>query len=214
MSPEETPIIKESDDYKKPEYLDARSTERTIRHMLVALVVIGILATLGASFGIYATIQINNILSPYSRTAVSESLLKDADSESDVTTTESSYGVPTNKDSIEYISIVYNNGKDFVDIINDANEENGLEYYTFDDNDEYIGDVENINVDEYLQYFMDNDVQYLGDDEYTGDEYWGVEVTSDEGVAFVGGTSDAPEWFNNLLKKLNVDQKGYKYKNS
>ena len=105
-------------------------------------------------------------------------------------------------------------GKDYIDIFRDEEDGDSNEYYTYTDDEQYVGDTEQVDVSGIFGYIMDKDVQYLGDGDYTGDETWGIEVSSTDGFSFVGGTDSAPDWFNDLLKELNADQKGYKSNNS
>lgn len=174
-----------------------------------------LLAVIGAGSGIYASIQANRALNYIDKAELidetdytnEETVLDDDQAE------ETSFGLPSSKDSIEYISIFYNDGKDYIDAIRDEDEGDEIEYYAYNEEEGYIGDTEETDVSNIFQYVMDNVLQYLGDNESTDEDTWGIEVSSAEGDSFIGGTGTAPDWFNDLLKELNVDQKGYKSNN-
>lgn len=174
-----------------------------------------LIAIIGAGFGIYGTIQANRALSYINGDAeTSSSEISSDDGVIEQVDDEEDFGLPTNKEAIEYVAIVYNDGKDYIDIFRDEEDGDSIEYYTYTDDEQYVGDTEQVDVSGIFGYIMDKDVQYLGDGDYTGDEAWGIEVSSTDGFSFVGGTDSAPDWFNDLLKELNADQKGYKSNNS
>ncbi len=175
------------------------NNENAMRAVIVSLIICMILAVLGTGFGIYGSIQANRALG----------IIEQKSDEDDESSDENSYGKPTNADEIQYITIAYNDIKDYVDI---SREEGTIDYYTYNADEEYVGDPIETNVTDIINYIFDNDLQYLGDNDYLDNTTWAIEITSDQGYSYVSGESDPPEWFNALLKKLDVDKKGYKSK--
>ena len=190
---------------QSPEQLNTKTTENTLRVIIVVLIISTILAVLGTGLGIYSTITANQLLSKYN-----EDNSEGMELESEFVD-EPEYSKPENIDDINYIGITYNNGKDFIDIVRDE-EGNYIEYYTFDNNDEYVGEIaENANIDDIFGYVFEKDLDKFGEESFLGDVSWGVEISSTDGSCYVSGNSDQPDWLNALLKKLDADSKGYKH---
>ena len=186
-------------DEPKPQDSTNKNNDGTMRAVIVSLIICMIIAVLGAGFGIYGSIQANRALG----------IINPESDEGTEAGDENSYGKPTSADEIQYITVAYNDIKDYVDI---SKEEGTIDYYTYDSNDEYVGDPIETDVTEIINYVFDNDLQYLGEEGYLDETTWAVEVGSDQGYSYVSGESDPPEWFKALLKKLDVDKKGYKSK--
>lgn len=202
-------------DEPKSKCSGCRCAEKSIHTMSILLIIAMILAAVGTCFGIYATIQANRALSYVEGNVISDDEeLSDDVASDDEQTEETTSGVPSSKDAIESVYIVYNGGKDYIDITRDNEDGSGIDYYTYDENDEYVGNFEEVDISPILQYIMDNDIQYLGNNEYNENDSWGVEIYTADNISYIGGNDPAPDWFNSLLQELNVDQKGYKSNNS
>ena len=194
-----------SENNQKTDYFNTKNAESTMKAVIITLIVCTILSVLGTGFGIYGTIQANRALSELNGEASEEEINEDLDE-----TTEFTYGKPTSAEEIKYVMISYNNNQDFVEIYND---EDGQEIiYSADNEDEENSNAETVEtgVNEVLKHIFDNDIEYLGDNEVLDDETWSIEVDTADKTSYISGNSDAPEWFNELLKKLDVDNKGYK----
>ena len=194
-----------SENNQKTDYFNTKNAESTMKAVIITLIVCTILSVLGTGFGIYGTIQANRALSELNGDASEEEINEDLDE-----TTEFTYGKPTSAEEIKYVMISYNNNQDFVEIYND---EEGQEIiYSAGSEDEENSNAETVEtgVNEILNHIFDNDIEYLGDNEVLDDETWSIEVDTADKLSYISGNSDAPEWFNELLKKLDVDNKGYK----
>lgn len=119
------------------------------------------------------------------------------------------YREPSSVEDITYIDIAYNNGKDYVQIV-----DNEIRYGGFDENGNYK--YENVKEDgEFAQdikkYIYKNNLKYM-DREYSSPNKvnWELTINVTGGGCSIGGKDEQPEWFNVLLKKLEVD----KYKNT
>lgn len=184
--------------------------EKTLKATLVIVFCLAIIALIGAGFGIYGTIQANRALH-YLESDDSSLDIKSDDLDEEALDDETSFTKPTTADDITYASLVYNNGQDYIDIINDGADSN-IDYYTVTDDDETIENSVTTGVTDILNYIYENDLNYLGENDYNEDDIWSLEVDTEDGYSYVGGTSTAPDWFNELLKKLDIDKNGYQSK--
>lgn len=183
--------------------LSKKDLEKTLTGLIVVTIITAIIAILGAGFGVYGTIQANRTIK-----YLEDNFNADF-SDTDTSSVEETYGKPTSSESIASVYIMYNDASDFVNVY-DSNE---VEYYTYDENDEYTGSTIEIDSSEIFKYIYDNDLEYLGDNDYDGEEVWSLEVvTNEDTYSYVGGTAETPEWFNDLLTKLNVSANGYQSK--
>lgn len=184
--------------------LSRKDLEKTLTGVIIVLIVATLLAVTGFGFGIYSTIQVNRTTK-----YLEESLGADLSDVDEADTIEETYGKPSSAEDIESVYITYNNGMDYINIYNSDE----IEYFTYDDNDEYVGETTETSTADIIKYIFDNDLEYLGDNEYTGDEIWSVEIaTTEDTYSFVGGTGETPEWLNELLNKLDANSKGYQSK--
>jgi hypothetical protein len=182
-----------------------KNKDKLLSGIIIALVICMVLAVLGTCFGIYGTIQANNALTKLDDDYPGEDMEFDGGEIAD----ENKYSKPSTVDEIELVAISYNDNKDFVDIVKNQ-EESYIDYYTSDENGDYVGTPIETDVTELLQYVFDNDLEYLGDNDILDNETWSLEIDTSEGVSYISGESNPPKWFNELLKKLDVDNKGYK----
>lgn len=182
-----------------------KNNETTLKTIVVIVFVCMILGIAGTGFGIYGTIQANRALSYLEGAGPVESGGQTISEGDDV---EIEYGLPDSASEIDAVYITYNGGNDYIDIYDGI-----LDYYTYDEEGEYVGEDMDANSEELYQYVFDNYLEYLGDSSPEGEETWAFEVSSGNKVGYVGGNGEEPEWFSTLLKKLNADEKGYKSKN-
>lgn len=181
------------------------SNSNTLKSLVVIVFCLAIIAFIGAGFGIYGTIQANRALSYLEENGLtSEDSLSDDLSDSE----EPSFDKPTTASDIAYVSIVYNNGQDYIDITSDGTDGN-IDYYTSTEDGEVIENPIDTDTTDLANYIFDNDLSYLGDNDYDETNTWSIEVDTENGYSYVGGTGTAPDWFNDLLKKLDVDKNGY-----
>ena len=171
-----------------------------------------ILSIIGISLSIYNTVKINQ--KDHQLTLLLDELRQEENnydchncekhedwSDWDDEEDDDYFGLPQDADSIANIEIYYNDYNDYVDIYDDS-----IGYYTDS------GFVEILPTDnsEFIQYFFDNDLQYLGNNIEKYNETWGITVyTTDNHRSYVGG-SEVPEWVKDLLKKLDVDTHSHK----
>ena len=181
---------------------NARTLEKTLKSTMVTVFCLAIVALFGAGFGIYGTIQANRALSYLEEEELATNN-EDTTSDSVDDSEESSFVIPTEADDIVYISVTYNDGQDYIDIANDGTD-SSISYY-----DDSTENTTTTDVTEIVQYVFDNNLDYLGDNEYNEEDTWSLDVETEDGYSYVGGTGSAPEWFNDLLKKLDADKNGY-----
>ena len=123
------------------------------------------------------------------------------------------YGMPENVTDIVSITIRYNNGKDII-FITPQNET--ISYFAYDNDGNYIKDDEgneitNIvheNVSEIVEYIFKYDIKYLKDYSKKKKLRWELSVDTISTTCMTGGADEEPEWFSQLLKKLNVETYG------
>lgn len=193
------------------DYFNTKNAESTMKTVIIVLIVCMILAVLGVGFGIYSTIQVNRINNDYYGEESTGANLTEDDDDTDEAI-EFVYGKPSKAEEIEFITISYNDNKDFVDIYKNEDDQ-GIDYYTYNEDGETISDTVETDPTEIIKFIFDNSLENLGDYTEIDNEKWSVEVDFDNKYSYASGDSDTPEWFNELLKKLDVDNKGYKSKN-
>lgn len=196
-----------SENDQKEDYFNTKNAESTMKAVIVTLIICTILAVLGTGLGIYSTIQANRAISAIYGDGTNEVESTDGDEE-DESTVEFTYGKPASAEEIEYVSISYNNNQDFIEIYNDE-EDQSITYYTEGGEDSKSETVES-GVNDVLKHIFEKDLEYLGDNDILENETWSIEVDTADKTSYISGDSAAPEWFNELLKKLDVDNKGYK----
>lgn len=133
--------------------------------------------------------------------------------ETDMSETGYFYRKPSSFEDITNIDIDYNNGKDYVQIV-----DNEIRYGGYDKHGNLK--YENVREDEefakYItKYIYKNNIKYLDKSSYPNNINWGLNVHVTGGGCAVSGNDEKPEWFNKLLKKLEVDKyKGYPDENN
>ncbi len=139
----------------------------------------------------------------------------------DFTTTGHGYGKPQKADDIESVYISYGeNGKNRINIFNHSkyhDEENSITRYEIDNEGNFqnrvsktLSDDEVLNI---LKYIFDNDLKYLNDYGTTDDGHiiseeniqWKIAVNTRGASCMAYGDNEAPEWFNELLTKLDAN---------
>lgn len=189
---------------KDTEKKSTRSLDKTLRNVMIATVICAVVATIGVGFGVYGTIQANRAIAILEEYENSED-----DLYSDL---EATYEKPQSVDDIVTVWISYNGSEDYISI------ENGeMYYYAFDDEGEEISEDLEIDTKEIMQYIFDNDLGYISDtepDDFEDDVDWSLEIDTEDAYSFIGDKGEAPEWFNKLLEKLDVNTHGYKSKGS
>lgn len=197
---------------------ELESTERTLKHAISLLVICAIFAVLGTGLGIYGTVQSERalkILSDNELTADTESedneetnisdLVSDDEGEDD--NDDSIFEKPASVDDIESIEIAYNDNKDFISVSNSGT----VEYYTYDENEEYIGNTVRSDAKGLIKHVFENDLDKLGEEEEPDnvESAWSIYVYTENGYSSAFGTGEAPDWFNQLLDKLDAKNMGY-----
>ncbi|MBR3122269.1 hypothetical protein IKF28_02375 [Candidatus Saccharibacteria bacterium] len=197
-----------NEDNQKPEYIkNTKTTENTLRVIIVVLIICTVLSILGIGLGAYGAIQANNALGQLSEFIDTD----DETIESEEYSDEPIYGKPSSVEEIEYIGINYNNGQDYIDIVKDEDGDY-IEYYAYDSNNEYNGEVVETSVDDIFKYVFDNNLEHFGEENSFDNTSWEVEISSTNGSCYAKGESNLPDWLNALLEKLDVQNKGYKSK--
>lgn len=171
---------------------------------MIITIICCVVSALSLGFGIYSIIRVNNTLS-------TEHLIEDEGFNEDVM--EPTYRKPSSAEEIESVSIAYNDQKDYIDFYND-NE--GVEYYTYDDDDEYVGETSGADNSELIKYVFEKSLPNLPDEEpdFSDSDTWSIEITSTDGAnVYTSGTGEYPEWFKALLDKLDAKNKGFKSQN-
>lgn len=115
------------------------------------------------------------------------------------------YGKPKSIEDIRTIDIVYNNGKDYIFISNKKE----LTYFTFDKEGKMVYKTYEIDTSDIIKYIYENDIDYLKEDKHIDNEKWSLEVSSPGSSCIISKKTNQPEWFDELLEKLEVDKKGY-----
>ncbi|MBR2766930.1 hypothetical protein IKD67_02515 [Candidatus Saccharibacteria bacterium] len=120
------------------------------------------------------------------------------------------YGKPVSADEISSIDIVYNDGKDHVQVTDEF-----IYYYAYNDEGNlYEGSSETIETDtsSIMKYVFENDLQYLNDENVPNGNKWSITVYAPGVSSADFGYGRQPEWFDEILELLNVDKYGYRYK--
>lgn len=179
-----------------------KNMERTLKCTLAFTIVCAVLSLIGAGFGIYGTIRAEHALELI---ANQNEAFEDEGFAEDIE--EYTYGKPASADEIDFVSISYNDDQDYIDILK---EDNSADYYAYDQDGEYIGNTTEIDTSDIFKYIFDQDLNYLSDsNEYEDDYTWSIEVSSSDGTSHAEGSGAEPEWFTDLLRKLDVDNKGF-----
>ena len=181
--------------------------------MLIGMILCAIFAVGGIGFGVWAMMdgnakeaRMNNDINEL-RQQVEDLKNKNNDDEGDYI-----YGKPDFVNEIDSIFVTYNgDNKDAVDIFDGE-----IQYYTFNAELEQIEESEHIietDTTEIMEYVFDN-LDYLTEDETLIINDWSIEVNSGNKSCKISGTGEYPEWFKELLNKMNVSEYGnYSKKN-
>ena len=118
---------------------------------------------------------------------------------------ELEFGKPDSADQIEAIYITYNGDSESIDVYED-----GVEYYAFNDEGLIEESEREIEMDtmEIRQFVFDSGVDNLTDETAPDDYDWSIEVDTADKTCMKFGTGDYPDWFKNILDKLNVSENG------
>ena len=182
------------------------SAENTLKASITILIVCAVFAILATGLAIFGATQANRALQILEDNdlVASEENEDEEEIDDESQDEEETYAKPKSAESIETISFVYNNANDFADVFDDS-----IEYYAFDLNDEYQGDVVEVDGASFFKYVFNNDLDKLNETAENEDDTWSIAVYSNEGTSYVGGKDSAPDWFNDLLKKIDVETNGY-----
>ena len=180
------------------------SAENTLKTSIVILIICAVFAIIATGLAIFGASQANRALQILEDNDLTALEQEDEEEIDDELSDDETYAKPSSADSIDSISIVYNNGKDYADIFNDS-----IEYYAYDLNDEYQGDVVDVDGIGFFKYVFNNDLDKLGVTAVNEEDAWSIAVYSNEGTSYVGGKDTAPDWFKDLLNKIDVDTNGY-----
>lgn len=115
------------------------------------------------------------------------------------------YGKPSSIEDIELIEVVYNNGKDEIAISPD----NVINYYTYDKDGNSIDNCIDQDTSDIINYIYKNDLKYLEEYKKVNNAKWSLSIKGPGRSCLISSKESEPEWFKELLKKLNVDEKGY-----
>ena len=131
-------------------------------------------------------------------------LINNKSNSKEIAATGHFYGKPRSVEEIDFIDIVYNNGKDYVHISN-----NKINYYTYDKEENSIDNIIDIDTSEIINYIYENDLKYLKDYEHIENERWSLRVSAPGMHCLISSKKEEPKWFDKLLQKLNVEENGY-----
>ncbi len=209
-------MSEESETKNKKEIGDdlvVRDQEKTIRNVLVVAAIATVLGLFGTGFGVYSTIQVNRVLGSFEKNDLVLEGANGVDSE-DAEDDEHAeieedddfrYGLPASADSIDYISLMYDNGNNYLEVYRD---DSAIEYSTLGDNDEYQTNTVNGDIDRIFKFIYDNDLDKIKADEVGDeDETWYLEVSSSEGYSYAGGQGALPEWIEALRQEIKASEK-------
>lgn len=187
----------------KAEQKPTENTKNTIKEssnsnagIVIALLIAILLAVAGVVLGVTSLIKSNQALSQLNETSVVEDAGEDFLYEDD------------ESGSSDYITILYNDGKDYVDIF-----DGGMDYYTISNNDQVINREVNKDTSQILADIKDNYVGNMTDEEVDENATWSIEVGTYDNDYIASGTGTPPEWFTNILNQLELDKYGYQSKN-
>ena len=213
--------IQESSDKNSAEHRDKdisvsiQNESKISGGVLIGMIICVILAIGGIGVGVWAMMdgnakeaRINNDINEL-RQQVEDLKNKKNDDDDYV------YGKPDFANEIDSISVTYNgDNNDVVDIFDGE-----IYYYTFNADDTELVPIEEsenvIETDtaEIMEYVFDN-IDYLTEDETLIINDWSIEVNSGNKFCMISGAGEYPEWFKELLNKLNVSEYGnYSKKN-
>lgn len=170
-----------------------------------------LLSIVGVVLGIYGIVKINNLTTRFDDYVGSIYGIENNSEEGNAIDeyyddSVEEYGLPNNVESIGYINIAYNNYEDFITIADGS-----VLYEAYDKHSNSISEDIPMSTKKIFQYFFDNDLQYLGDNDEQPDDDWSVKVyTTDNKYSYVSGVGEEPEWLKKLLNDVNVDTYGYK----
>ena len=186
---------------KKENISKTSSSNNANAGTIVALLMAIIIAIAGVVLGVTALMKANQALTALDKNGISASN-EVADSEEDFIDEEDVTG------SVDYITITYNNGKDYIDIF-----DGGMDYYTIDENDNVSNREVSKDTSQIFSEIRDKYLSNLTDEEVKENATWGIEFGDFQNDYAASGTGEAPEWFNNILNQLELDKYGYQSKN-
>ena len=207
------------------ENTENRKTKQNHKGLLICLVVLLIFNTILAIGNVFLNIVIIMEQMKASNERIEKNYSKvDEDyggNQDDFTTTGHFYGKPQSVDDIDSVFINYGeNGRKRIAIIYRSkypNEEDSINRYEVDDEGNYQNEVsETVSDDKVLnimKYIYDNDLQYLNDYNVSNDGHilstndmaWMIEVNSSGASCMAYDYGEAPDWFNDLLEKLDAN---------
>lgn len=172
-----------------------KQTEKTLRTFAIITVISVILSIFATGLSIYGAIQANRALSNQ------EKEVSDEYSEDDFDEMSFEFKKPTDADSIDGITIVYNDGNNEIEVYDGS-----VVITSYKDEENYTSDSSSINTKEIFQYIIDNDLDYLGSyDDYENFENvnWSLDITSkDDTYSYAAGEGETPAWLNTLIEKI------------
>jgi tellurite resistance-related uncharacterized protein len=189
---------------KKEERKETRNVNRKKNNnkLLIGIVCLALLAVCGIGFGIWAVIngnakevRLNEEIGRLKQQTGGEGL-----------GTGNWLRKPNSADEIESIYITYNGSDENIDVLEDA-----VEYYAYNEEGEIIEDSEHeieMDTSEIMQFVFDNGIDDLTEHTTSDDYEWSIEVDSPGRMCAVYGAGEYPEWFKNILNKLNVSENG------
>lgn len=171
------------------------------------IIVLGIITVIIIGIGIGVTVNKNKNYMPEKGASETDMY------ETNMSETGYFYRKPSSFEDITNIDIDYNNGKDYVQIV-----DNEVRYGGYDEHGNLK--YENVREDEefakyIIKYIYKNNIKYLDKSSYPNNINWGLSVHVTGGGCAISGNDEKPEWFKKLLKKLEVDKyKGYPKENN
>ena len=179
---------------------------------IVAVIICLVLIALGGiGFGMWAVTdgntkeaKLKEEISKLKQQVDGEDGLED-ESEDEFADEELEFGKPDSADQIEAIYITYNDDSESIDVYED-----GVEYYAFNDEGLIEESEREIETDtmEIRQFVFDSGVDNLTDETVPDDYDWSIKVDTADKTCMKFGTGDYPDWFKNILDKLNVSENG------
>ena len=183
----------------------ANPANNSLKGVYVTLLIVGILAFAGIALGIFGTVQASRAMHYLKVRGLDTEIEEVSDEVPDDDEEENVFTAPTDAEDITSITITYNNDNDYISLVRDLGT---IEYYAYDETDDYKSNIIEKDVSDIIKYIFDNGSTLITDE---GDYSlpWIIEIETEDSRGYINGTSPSPAWFDTLLNMLDVNTNGY-----
>lgn len=177
----------------------------SLKGVCIALLIVGILAFVGVALGIFSTIQASQAMHYLEVRGLNTEIEEVSDEVPDDDEEEIVFTAPTDAEDITSVTITYNNDNDYISLVRDIGT---IEYYAYDETDDYKSNIIEKDVSDIIKYIFDNGGTLITDE---GDYSlpWIIEIETEDSRGYINGTTPSPAWFDTLLNMLDVNTNGY-----